>query len=184
MNLTARDRQAIVLGASALAVLLVGYFLLLPWLEDWGRARQSAPADRACLSDLEGKIVKLLAQRQRLAERYGPAAARPLENVEKTRLAFLQAVQGAVRNGGLQDPACQPQPPKAAPGLPGVQLLPLLVTGKTQTPQLARCLEELRKTECLVLIDQVSVTGNDKQPGQLAVSLTLVTLAAGERAGS
>ena len=103
MKLNPRDRRALALGAAALAIVLVFYFLAVPWLADWGRARQDAPAARARLDDLEGKIIKLLAQRQQLADRYGPAAARDLDGVEKTRLAFLQAVQGALRSGGIQD---------------------------------------------------------------------------------
>jgi type II secretory pathway component PulM len=171
MNLLPRDRRAILLGAGVLVLVLVVY-----WLADWGEARAHIPAGRTNLEKLESAMRRLLRQREHVAAAYGPAAGRPLEGIETAKITLLKAVQDALR-GGIQDPNYQPQPARAAQELPGVQLVPLRVTGKCRLPQLTKCLSDLRQADTLVFVDQIDLSGNEKQPGQLEVTLILATLA-------
>lgn len=181
MKLTSRDKRAVVLGLAGLVLLGLVRWTVIPWAGDWADARGRIPASRARLGDLQTKMAKVIQQREELEETYGPSAGKALDNVENTRISLLNAVQGVVRSGGFQNPSYQPQPARAIPEVPGVQLVPLQVTGKCQLPQLAKCLADIRKSDTLIVVDRVVANGNEKQPGQLEVTLLLATLARQEK---
>jgi hypothetical protein len=171
VRLSPRDRRGTLLGAGALALILVVYFLI-----DWAQTRAGMPEARENLTRLEARMRRLLGRREHLAEMYGPAANKPLEGTEAARIALLKTAQDLFR-GSVQEPSYQPQPARAVQEAPGVYLLPLRLSGKCQLPQLAKCLSEMRKTDSLVFLDQITLSGNEKQPGQLEVTLVLATLA-------
>ena len=183
MKLTPRDRRAFVLGAAGLAAIALVSYVVLPMAERWQLARAQIEDGRARRTRLQSDLGVLLRQRERLVEAYGPAAGRPLEGAEQTRIAFLKAVQDLLRNAGLQEPNLQPQAPRTVSELPGVQMLSVQAGGKCQLPQLAKCLAELRKADRLIVVDRLTATANPKQPGQLEVTLVLATLARQEKSG-
>ncbi len=177
MTLSPRDRRAVILGGAALAALAIGYWVVVPWLGDWADARDSIGVGRARLEEVESKLRRLAGQRERLAEAFGPGACRPLEGVEATRIGFLKTVQDACRSAGIGELNCQPQPTRPLRELPEAQLVSIQVSGKCQIGQLARCLAALRACERVTLVDRLVAAGNERQPGQLEVTLVLATLA-------
>jgi hypothetical protein len=183
-KLSPRDRRAVGLGAAVLAVLLVLWCVLIPWLGDWADARSTIAASDGNLDAMQRKVTRFLSQRSRLVEKFGPGVVKPPEDAQAASIHFLENVPNLIKASGLQVQSMQPQPPRAVKELPGVQSVPFLIKASGQLPQLARCLESLQKSERPLMVEQVTATGNDKSPGQLEVTLVVSTLARGNgRAG-
>lgn len=180
-QLTSRDRRAILLGASALLLVVAVRWVLLPWATSWRQARQDISAAREQLTTLENQVRKHLSQRQRLTAMYGSAVAKPLEDTEPATLRFVQTVQGVMGRSGIRDPAYQPQQPRGVPGAPEVQMVTLRMTGRCQLPQLARCLQELRQADTLIVVDSLVTSTDPRQQGQIEVTMLLATPAKTER---
>ena len=177
MNLSPRDRRAVLLGAIGLAIILVVRFGVAPWADDWAAARERIEADRLQLGALQGNISRVLGQRSRLGKLYGPGVNRPPADMEAARVGLLKAAQQVLRANGFQPSGYRPQPPRALPDVPGVMLVTLQVVGKCKEPSLPACLAALRQAEMLLLVDKLSVTNDAKKPGELQVTWTLATLA-------
>lgn len=184
MALVTRDRRAILLGASALGLILLVRFALVPWIESWSEARAGIASAREEVGQLRTKMRKLLILRERLVGTHGAAAAKPLEDLEATRIAFLAAVQKALGAGGMQYRSIDPQSVKSLRDLPGIVLLQLQVKANCQLSQLAKTLAEMQKAERLIIVDRVTASGQEKKPGKLEVTLVLATLAEQEKQGS
>ena len=101
MTLSSRDRKAILLGASALGLILVLRLVLIPWVGCWAQAWAGIASTRKVTGELQSKVRRLLLMRDRLGQTYGEAAGSALEDVETTRIALLEAVQKALGAGGL-----------------------------------------------------------------------------------
>jgi hypothetical protein len=184
MKLSWRDRRAVLVGAAALLAVFLVRYALIPWIHSWQAARGRVAAARAELDDVRSTMQRLLRVRDRTLATYGQAVAKPLEDVEATRIAFLKTVQDVLRAGGVEYKSIDPQPTKALRELPGVEWVPCEVKGSCQLAQLAKCLAELRKAEKLVIVDRITASGGEKEPGKLEVSLVLATLAEQGKAGS
>ena len=177
MNLSSRDRRAAILGAVGLALILFVRLAIIPWVHDWRSARDSVASTAAELADLELRIRRVLGQQRRLEELYGQAVAKPLPDAKTAAMSLFESGQKILKKCGFQASDYQPQTPRPAADLPGVQVVPLQVRGKCQLPQLAKCLAEIRRSDTLVMIDKISAATNDKSPGQLEVTIVLATLA-------
>ena len=164
------------LCAGALLVILAAKFVVSPWIDSWTGARQAAVADRQRLEDLARSIRKVVAQRMHLEKTYGPAVNRSLEDAEVARVSLL-AVQDVLKTAGFQPADVEPLPARQLREVPGAQVLALRLKGKCKLPQLAKCLASLRKAKTLVFVDRLTVTNNEKKPGELEVALTLAALA-------
>ena len=176
MKLSPRDLRALGLGAGALLVILATRFAVSPWIDSWTGARQAAAADRRRLEDLAGNIRKVVGQRRRLEKAYGPGVNRPLEDAETARISLL-AVQDVLKAAGFQPAEVEPRPSRQLREVPGAQVLALGLKGKCKLPQLAKCLAALREAKTLVFVDRLTVTNNEKKPGDLEVAMTLAALA-------
>lgn len=181
MTLTARDKKAILLGASVLGAILLVRLALAPWVGSWGRARGQIASSRGEVTELRTKMRRLLRLRDRLVETYGQAAAKPLEDLEPTRIAFLEGVQKALSAGGMGYQSIEPQSVRLVRDLPGIALVQFQVRSSCKLPQLAKSLAEMRKAKKLIIVDRLVVSGRPKKPGELEVTLVLATLARQEK---
>ena len=62
--------------------------------------------------------------------------------------------------------------------------VPLQVRGTCKLKQLSTCLSALRQAKTLAVVDRISVTNNEKKPGNLEVTLVLAALAEQKEGGS
>ena len=178
MNISTRDRRALVIGGAALAAIVVVKFAVMPWVDHWLDTRESIQNARATLKDCETKLRKLSQLNTRLTPTYGPAIEEPLTDMESTRVRFHKVVQDVLKAGGFQMQSLQPQATRSIrKHVPGVAVLPVRVVGKCQLPQLAKCLAQVRAAPCLIIVDRVIVTSDPKNPSQLSVTMVLATLA-------
>ena len=184
MNLSKRDRRALLIGVGALGVILVAHFVVLPCVDDWAASRDAAEVARAQLDTLERDVRSLLGQRQRLDRTFGPGANKPLSDLETTRHNLLKATQEVLKKAGVAATDYQPQQARQVRQVANVDLVSLQVRGKCKLPQLAKCLAGLLEAETLIFVDRLTVTNNEKKPGELEVMLVLASLAERGRAGS
>lgn len=184
MKLSQRDKRTVMLGAAVLAGIVLVRLTFVPWLEGWMDARDRSAAARGELNDLQRHVSKMLGQRGRLEPIYGAGVARPLEDIQTARASLFQAAQDVLKANGFSPSDYAPQPPRPVKQVPRAVLVSLQVRGQCQLPQLASCLARLRDARTLVIVDRVSAVGNEKQPGQLEVTMVLTTLADEGRAGS
>jgi len=180
LKLTPRDRRAVLLGAAALGVLILARLVVLPWLDGWSAARAHAAADRAELLRIETQLARLVAQRHRLKDPLGSAVGKDLQDVESARVSLFASAQAALGAAGFSASDYQPQKPRRLAGLPGVQEICIQVRGKCNGEQLTNMLAQLCKTPTLVVVRQLSLDNDEKKPGELEVTMILMTLARGE----
>ena len=177
MKMSSRDKRALILGAAGLAAILLLRFAAIPLAESWSLAREQASDSRIQLTNLELKISRVLNQRARLEKIYGPAVNLPLQDLEAARVSLFKATQDVLKKNGFKAEDYQPQPAKRIREIPGLQLVSLQVRGKCKLNQLTKCLAGLRKVETLTIVDRLSIVNNEKKPGELEITLLLVTLA-------
>lgn len=165
------------LGLTALAVLAAARFVLIPWTDSWLGARDRITADARQVSDYQARISRAMGQRARLAAAYGPSVHKPPQSVEAARVALFKAVQDVLAANGFRPTDYQPQADRALKEVPGVRAVPLEIRGQCGLEQLTKCLAGMRKSDTLLILDRLSATGDDNGSGQLAVTMTLTTLA-------
>ncbi len=182
-KLSPSDHRAVRVGAIVLLVVLILWGVLLPWLGDWSDARSAIAASDGNLDAMQRRASRFLNQRSRLTEKFGPGVIKSPEDTQAASIHFLENVPGLIKASGLQVQSMQPQPPRSVKELPGVQSVSFLIKANGQLPQLASCLEALQKSERLLVVEQVTASGNDKNLGQLEVTLVVSTFARGGRAG-
>ncbi len=159
-SLSQRDRRAIILGAAALLGLVVVRWGLMPFVNSWQGTRAEIASCRGELDTLESQLRLLLGQRRRLESMYGPAVHKPPGDADAETLKFREAIQTAVGSSGMREPKYTPQPARVVPSLQGVQTIGMRVRGQCQLAQLTRCLAELRAADCLIIVDNISITSN------------------------
>lgn len=181
MTLAVRDRRAILLGAVGLLIILAGHFAVIPWIDSWKDARKAIAATRVELGKAQDQIRKVLGQRRRLEEIYGPAVNKALKNRQSAQVSLIKAVQDVFKTGGCKLTGYQPQRCRSLAAVPDVELVPLQIRAKCQLPQLVKCLAGMQKSETLILVDWFSVTNNEKKPGELEITMMVATLAEKEK---
>ena len=184
MTLSSRDRRTLLLGAAGLMVICAARFAVIPWLDSWTAAREQIVTNRQQLSDLERTIRRVLGQQGRLAETYGQAVNKPLEDMETARIGLFKAAQDVLKAAGFKPTSYQPQPCRTLREIPGVMIVPLQVRGKCRLEQLAKCLAGMRKADTFIIVDRLSLNNDEKKPGQLDVTMVLVTLSEQGKEGS
>ena len=177
MKFSAKDRRAIIFGAVGLGAILLVRLTVIPFLDSWATARQESNAHQAQLDDLNRKLRRVLGQRQRLIRMYGPAVKLPLADVQTARVDLFQAAQDVLKSSGIKMTDYQPQRERLLREIPGVGLVTLRIRGNCQLPQLAKCLYRMSEAKTLVIVERLTVTNNEKQPGKLEVIMVLATLA-------
>ena len=184
MNLSSRDRRALVVGGVGLAAMLVMRFALIPWIDAWMDHRAELVVGRERVDRVARQLRSVLRRRKRLAKAYGPAANLPPQDVEAAGLSLPKAALGVLNSNGFGTTEYLPQRPKRVQGIEGLRVVSLQVSGGCKLPQLTKCLSALRKTETLVMVDRLSVTSDPKKPGQLKVTMVLTTLGEQREDGS
>jgi hypothetical protein len=190
MKISPRERGTLLIGAVALAAILALRFLIFPWVDSWTDARQQIADCRKQVDEEKARMVRAMNQRKRLEGRYGPAVGKPLAESTIAKEDLFNAAQKALKANGFQVGGYEPQRPRPAGKIAGVEWLSLQVRGKCPEAQLSKCLAELRNADTLLIVERLSVTGDEKNPGNLDVTLLLATLAEQakqakqERAGS
>lgn len=177
MKLSRRDRRTLILGAAALGAILAARFVLIPWVSGWSDARARIASEQEQLADMRSELSGVLGQHGRLVSKYGPAVSSPLADLETARVNLVKAAQDILKRNGFSATDYKPQPIRQLRKIPGARFVPLQVRGKCNVEQLAKCLAAMRNSKTLVIVDQLSVTNNQKQPGQLEVTIVLATLA-------
>ena len=177
MNISARDRRAVIVGVAALSVILVAKFAVVPWIDHWLDTRDGIQQARDTLEAYKTKLKRLEYLNKRLTCTYGQAIEEPLTDLKSTRIHFHKAVQDVLKNSGVQMQSLQPQAVRSIKKhVPGVAVLPVRIVGKCQLPQLAKCLAQVRAAPCLMIVDRVDVTSDPKKPTELSVTMVLATL--------
>lgn len=177
MNLSARDRRAIIVGLALLAALGLARFALWPWLDHWRGLRAEHRTAQERLTRLERRVRHLDQLEGRLRETHGPGVGRTLQGLDRTRVTFPQTVQTILEASGFNGEAINAQSARKAGRIKGVLLVPLQIRGKCDIGQLARLLAEARKTDVLVLVDRLQVDANPQKRAELNVNVVLATLA-------
>ncbi len=180
MNLSQRDKRAIVLGAWSLGVILLMYFIVLPWFASWGDARDRIDRSRTQLDNLKRDLDSLLRKQRHLQESYGPSVLKPIEDAATVKVTFQGTIAKVLKQGGITYESISPRPARTMRDIPGVQLLPFQIKGKCKVDQLAKFLGEMRKSESLMILDRFTVSGIQKKKGQLDLSMTIATLGKGK----
>ena len=184
MTLAARDRRTIIAGAVILAVIVATRFAVIPWVDSWLDARRASQFDRRQLNEWETEIRRVLGQRKRLSDKYGPAVNQPLEDSQTARVSLFEAAQDAIKANSFEATYYEPQASRPLREIPGVQAIKLQVRGKCKLPELAKCLAAMRKADTLVIVDRLIIANGEKKPGQLEVTMMLMTLAKQDKARS
>ena len=184
MTLSPRDRRAILFGAVALLIILATRLLVMPWIDSWRTARDEMAISRKQLNDIQKQMQRVLWQRQRLEEIYGPAVKNDLEDRQTAQLALIKAVQDVFKTAGIKLTDYQPQRARTLKEIPDVQFVPLQIRGKCKLPQLTKCFVTMRDNKTLIIVESFSITNNEKKPGELEISMIVSTLAEQEKAKS
>ena len=184
MTLSPRDRRAILLGAAVLLIIVAARVVVMPWIGRWRSARDQMTSTRSQLNDIQGQVRRVLWQRQRLEEIYGPAVKNPLEDRQTAQLSLIKAVQDVFKAGGIKLTDYQPQRARTLKEIPDVQIVPLQIRGKCTVSQLTKCFVAMRDAQTLIIVESFSVTNNEKKPGELEITMIVSTLAEQEKAKS
>lgn len=183
-SLAPRDRRAILIGAGALLAMLLAYWVLMPWVAHWMTCRDQIETAQGELAGLQARTAEYLHRRAMLIQRHGPGLARPLDDVQTANVNSVKALPDVFKAAGVQLQTILPQPGKPVKEFTGVCAVPFQVKANCSLPQLAQCLDALRGSETLIVVEQVNAVGNDKRPGQLEVTLVLSVLARQTKAGT
>lgn len=177
MNLTKKDKRAIRICVIALAAILVAKLLVIPWLDRWSEARlRIASADQQ-IEQLQRPIRRALGLQKHLERLYGPGVNQPCQDIETANLSLMKTAGKFAKSGGMKPSSNVPQRGRRLTNVPGVEIVLLQIRGKCDLQKLSKTLAALLKSETLVFVERLSVTNDQKKPGQLDVTLVLATLA-------
>ncbi len=176
MSLSKRDKRAIVLGSAGLVLALAVRLVIIPWLD---ADSQSSQADlmAAQLDQYTSQLRRVVSLRARLAKQYGPAAEKPLKDIQEAKLVLFDSAAAILKQGGFQKPEYLPQKPKRLPDIKGVRLVSLRVSGTCRLQQLTSMLQEMANADALLIVDHLTINTIPKKQGQLKVTMVLGTLA-------
>ncbi len=177
MTFSPRDRRAIIIGVVALLVLVAVRLVAVPWIDSWREARDEMAQARTQLNDIQKQVHRVLWQRNRLEEVYGPAVTKPLEDRQAAQLSLIKAVQDVFKAGGVKLTDYQPQRARTLKDIPNVEVVPLQIRGKCNLSQLTKCFVAMRTGQKLIIVESFSVTNNEKKPGELELTMIVSTLA-------
>ena len=177
MNLSPTDRRALVLGGAGLLLILVTRLLVMPWIDSWAAARASTADADEQMAAMAARLRSALVQRKWLARTYGPGVAKELQDQDAAQMSLYEGAQEVLKAAGLKATVYHPQAPRPVRQLPGTSLVSLQVSSKCALGQLLKLLAGLREAEILILVDRLSVTNSEREPGTLEVTLVLAALA-------
>lgn len=176
-KMSPRDRRAMILGGALLGAIVLLRLTLIPLWDSWSSARDRSRVYGEELVELNRSLRHVLGQRERLARVYGPGVREALSEEQSARMNLLQSAQDVFNGGGVRLTDYQPQRARPIRDIPNVSLVALQVRGQCQLPQLVKCLARMAQTKPLMIVQSMNIANNEKQPGQLDVTLVLATLA-------
>ncbi len=159
--MTTREKRTVFIGLGVVVVAVLLNLVLRPGLDAWQAARGTIAQHELQLENLEGQLADRDIKRRQLAQKYGPAVSKPLVTVSEARVAFPEAVQNALKRGGLGVSTVTLQNVRRVREVPGVSLVSLRVEGGTQGKQLADVLASLRASEVLALVEDLRIERGD-----------------------
>ncbi len=175
MPMTTRDRRAVVVCLVVVAA-AAGYRLgLAPAVARWQGARASVGAAEAQIDTVENRLDRLDGVERRLEARYGPGVGRPLSTVEALRVAFPEAVRGAVEAAGAEPRQVEVQGVRKLRDVPGVSSLSLRVRAVAENDAVPELLRQLAAGPYPTVVESLNLTmdepgGRDKWEAVLVVS--------------
>ena len=165
-------------------IILAVNFLLIPWIDSWFQARQQMTSTRTQLNDVQRQVRRVLWQRQRVEDLYGPAVKEPLHDRQTAQLNLIKTVQDVFKSGGVKLTDYQPQRSRPLLDVPGVLVVPLQIRGKCNVSQLTKCFVAMHEGKTLIMVESFSISNNEKKPGELEITMIVSTLAQQQEAQS
>jgi hypothetical protein len=176
-NLSPRDRRAVIFGGVGLGVILLLRLLVIPIWDSWSSARDRGEVYGKELVQLNRSLRRALGQRQRLIRMYGPAVSKPLADEQTARIQLFESAKDVFGSGGMNVKNYQHQRTRPLREIPNVSLVTLQVRGQCKLEQLTQCLRKMTNSKSLMIVQSMNLANNEKQLGQLDVTLVLATLA-------
>ncbi|MAE65369.1 MAG: hypothetical protein CMJ18_13945 [Phycisphaeraceae bacterium] len=183
MNISARDRRAVLTGALLLVAIFVVRYAVMPWIDHWTDVRAAIDVDHRRLVDIERQTRRVELLDRQLDRTYGSAARRPLEDVPATQVAFHKTVKQVLTEAGIGFERIDEQSVRPLKRVPGTVLVALQVRGRCKIDQLAKFLARTHQADMLILVERISASKRSDKPDQLDVVLVLTTLAEKRPAG-
>lgn len=177
MNLSRRDKRAVVIGGLVLVVLLGYRYVAAPLTASWQNARQRIAETSAVRAAWRARANRLAAQQRRLEPIYGKAIGEPLPMVAKARANFVKTVQDILQSSGMSSQSVQSQPLRPLREVPGVALVALQVRTSGKPRQLMKALAAMRKADQLILVQSLSAEPGGERSKKMSISMVLATLA-------
>ena len=182
MNLPTRDQRAILIGAAALALILGLRFIAVPIAQTWQGARARISRAQTELESLKAQIADLQTQHRQLAPVFGPSVSERPPSAQDARVRFVKTVVEPLESAGLDVPSTRTQPLRRLREVSGVGLVTIQVRAVGDLPKLAETLGAMRQTDQLILVESLSASTDEEDPGDLEISMVLATTAQWEEA--
>jgi len=163
MNMSERDKRTVKIGGAVLLAALVLKFGVMPMVNAWQAARDKVDAYQASLVSLQTTLDQRAMAMQVLRQKYGEAVDEDLLSEEHTRVVFPQAVQQALRQGGLNVTNVQVPSVRRVRELPGVSMVTVRVEGTCEGGAMPRVLASLAACERWTIVDRFETSM--AQPG-------------------
>jgi hypothetical protein len=174
-----RDRRAVILGGSALAMIAAIWLIVLPVCSTWADTRDRADQSRKSLDNIAEQTRRLIAMDRQLEPSLGAAVKKPLVGLSAARTQLVKNLIDLHNNCGAQISSMQPEAPRTIQEVPGVVRLTVQVQSMCQPSQLVQLLAGARNNPDLLLLDRIETTGG---MGQMNVTMVWSTLAKSEAA--
>lgn len=174
MQLTQRDKRAMVLGGAVLLVALLAHYVIVPGIDRWQAARAAAAQYESKLVDLQTRLDRRDSVLQRLEAKYGPAVHRPVDDVETLSTAFPEQMQALLGSAGIGFTSIELQSVQKVRDVPGLAMVSVRVQGTSNPNQMAKFMAAAATAERIVLLDRLQMTRKDR-PDQWNVSFVLST---------
>jgi hypothetical protein len=181
MNLSTRDRRAILIGGIGLAAVLLFNVLLLPWINDWLAARDQIAASRTELTDLEQQLRVLVRLHDRLDDVYAGGGSQPLIRADDAQVRGPEIIRKVLTQGGLGVQNIKSLPVSQVRPVEDGVLVPFEAQGGCRVEQLVQFLSQMSKAEAILIIERLNVVNAAQDPGNLTINITLSMLAQQEK---
>lgn len=176
MSMSERDKRTVKIGGAIVVAALVLKFGVLPAFDGWMAAREKVRGYETRLVGLQTMIDERALSMMMLKQKYGDAVEKSLLSEEETRIVFPQAVQQALRSGGMGVQSIQVPSVRRVRELTGVSMVTVRVEGSCPGNALPRVLSALAACERWAIIDRFEVSmAEPGNRGSWKVRLTLST---------
>lgn len=169
-----RDKRAIVFGIVAGGMIVIYLFIGLPLFEDWSRVRDELEMYRTRLDSVNGQSSGSKAKIVGLCQAV-PFMESPLEEDAQRKL-FWDKTYDQLKSAGIKlssGPGYVSSSKKKKAH--GMRALRLKFAGSCKYDQLVKFLARLNENPYLVSIEELTINGDEKKPGQVNIDVTVET---------